>query len=241
MLRSGNQSWDEMSAEETTGRDTEPTGTAHSRRSRAFAHDYGRSRTASAGASRLVAAMKLLLPAMALSLIALVIAWPQLLPDEKEIKLGDARISVKDIDNLRMTEPRFVGVDEKSRAFEMTARSASQSSSDSNLVNLESPQADMVLESGKWVTVTSATGVFDKTSRMVDLDGGVVVYHDDGYEMATEYATIDMESQSVVSEASVAGHGPTGLVQSEGFQIFEGGKRILFTGKAHLILRMSGQ
>ncbi|HEY9568190.1 MAG TPA: hypothetical protein VIR38_08870, partial [Thalassobaculum sp.] len=56
---------------------------------------------AGARASRLVAAMKMLLPAIALCLVALVVIWPQLLRDPGEVVLRGERITPSDADTLR--------------------------------------------------------------------------------------------------------------------------------------------
>src|SRR3546814_2051917 len=91
----------------------------------------------------------MLLPAIALGLVALVVIWPQLLRDPGEVVLRGERITPSDADTLRVANPRYVGVDEKQRPYEIIADSARQERESSNDVHLVHPQADLPTEGGQ--------------------------------------------------------------------------------------------
>src|SRR5262245_47222395 len=61
--------------------------------------------------SRFVSLLKFLLPAAALTLIALLLLWPQMNP--VPTKVGFIKATVEDLENLRMRAPRMIGRDEK--------------------------------------------------------------------------------------------------------------------------------
>ena len=189
-------------------------------------------------ASRFVAAMKLLLPALALLLIALVVVWPNLLPDQSKFRLGEsARESGAALDGLEMERPRYVGVDENARPYQITADMARQQSESSTELLLSSPKADIVMSGDAWVALTAASGVYDREAERIDLSGGVTVFHDAGYEFSSKTARVDLANGVASGTDPVEGHGEAGSITGEGFEITDEGARVLFVGKSRMVIR----
>lgn len=185
-------------------------------------------------ASRTVALMKLLLPALALAIVALILTWPQLIPDHANFRLGDnpLRVTPSVTDGLTMDNPRYVGVDEQQRPFQVTARRASQVSRDANRLQLETPQADIAIAPDEWLALTAKRGIYDKNARTIDLDGDVTLYHDRGYTLSSPSARVSLSEGSVSGDQPISGHGPSGTVEGEGFRVLDRGARFVFTGKS---------
>ena len=191
--------------------------------------------------SRWVSGLKLLLPAAALVIVSLVLAWPQIMPDEKRFRLTPAKVTSEDTDSLRMLRPRFVGTDEKQRPFTVTADEATQSAPNSPRVQLTLPHADMTMESGAWVTVSARTGLYQRDAQTLHLKGRVDVYHDSGAEFHTEEALIDMAAGKVTGRQPVQGQGPAGTISGEGFEIINRGETVIFTGRSKVVLWPGGK
>lgn len=187
--------------------------------------------------SRAVTFLKVALPLIALVLLGLVLAWPQLNPDPREFRLGSADLGA-DIatDASRMMKPRFVGTDDDNQPFSVVAESATHAGSADRIL-LARPKADVTLKDGSWVAVDAQEGLYDRVRSTLGLRGQVQVFHDAGYEFVTEAADIDMAAGVAVGDKAVEGQGPFGHINSQGFQILDKGGRILFTGKARLELR----
>ena len=185
--------------------------------------------------SLFVGLMKVLLPAMAAALVLLVIVWPQLIPDER-FRIGVSQISLEQADSLAMLNPRFDGRDSSNRPFSITADLATQASGGSDVIDLELPKADITLEDGTWLALTAQTGRYRRKAETVEMQGDVVVFHDQGFEMRTEEAFIDLEAGTATGATPVEGQGPAGLLNAEGFQVTGRGARILFTGKSQMVL-----
>lgn len=184
--------------------------------------------------SRYVGVLKLLLPAMAAVLIALVAFWPQLRDRTGEFRLRFEPIGSQDAETVRMINPRFLGVDDTDRHYTITAGRATQL--DDGRINLENPKGDMALEDGSWVVLSANTGIYHKAQQLLDLAGGVNLYHDAGYEFHTEQASVDLQEGTAAGDTPTVGQGPLGHIRSEGFRIFDGGERVHFTGRARLVL-----
>jgi lipopolysaccharide export system protein LptC len=185
--------------------------------------------------NRLVGMMKLLLPATAVALIGLIVAWPQL-KTEGRFPLGPARINPNDAEVVRMVNARFHGTDEHGSPYAVTAVSATQPTGAPNVIQMEEPKADMTMQDGTWVALTAAAGVFHRDRHQVMLSGGVNVFHDQGYEFRSASAEVDLKGGTAVGNERVEGQGPFGQIQSEGFRILDRGHRLIFTGKARMTM-----
>lgn len=180
--------------------------------------------------------MKVLLPALAAALILLVVAWPQFTIDDGGFRLSVSKLAPDQADSLTMLNARFDGLDEKDRPYTLTADMATQSDSDKDLVELELPKADITLEDGTWLALTARSGEYRQKSRILDLAGSVSLFHDQGFELRTEAARVDLAKGVAEGAQPVQGQGSAGFIEAEGFRVLDRGARIIFTGKAHMIV-----
>ncbi len=186
--------------------------------------------------SMFVGFMKVLLPALAAALMLLVVAWPQFTIDDSGFRLSVSKLAPDQADSLTMLNARFDGLDDEERPYTLTADMATQSDSDKDLVELELPKADITLEDGTWLALTARSGEYRQKSRILDLTGSVSLFHDQGFELRTEAARIDLVKGRAEGAQPVQGQGGAGLIQAEGFRVLDRGARIIFTGKAHMIV-----
>lgn len=196
--------------------------------------------------SRWVAAARLLLPAVALTLLGGLLAWPTLFPDEKRFRLSKLSVNREEEATVRMLNPRFVGTDEAGRPYTVTATEATQLAipgavTKDSQVLLTQPKADLTGDKGDWVQVSAHEGRYDKDHQMLTLSGAVTLFHDSGYEMRTEQAQVDLARKHVAGILPVQGQGPGGdLAAEDGFEIVDKGQRVFLLGKSRVVLRDAG-
>lgn len=190
--------------------------------------------------SRRVAYLKLVLPGVALLIVTLILAWPHIGGEGKRVQLTGSRITVEDTESLRMINARYVGIDDQHRPYVITSVLASQASAHAPATDLQEPKADMTGTSGSWTAVTSHTGIYQKEAKLLDLAGEVSVYQDGGTEFHTDRASVDLGAGSAAGDDPVDGQGPTSVIKSVGFRIYDRGARVVFTGKARLVLYQAG-
>ena len=196
-----------------------------------------RSRRALNRYSRFVNTAKFILPLIAGLLIALVAVWPKLQPQERQFSLGfGVSANAREAADPGMLNPRYIGIDDGNMPFSITADLAKSGSGKSGTVELEMPKADVVLEDGTWLVLTAESGVYSRDEKNLALSGAVNLFHDSGYEIRTERATIDLDRGAASGETRVDGHGPFGELRSEGFQLESKGRKIHFTGKSRLVI-----
>ncbi|MGE0723980.1 MAG: LPS export ABC transporter periplasmic protein LptC [Alphaproteobacteria bacterium] len=186
--------------------------------------------------SRFVWLLRYLLPMLAIALIALVALWPQIYHSVDLFRLQTVQLDPSEVSTLRMTNARYQGIDQQNRPYLVTADVAIQNPKDKNFLALEGPKADITLETGAWVSLGADTGVYDNAQHTLDLIGDVRLFHDSGYTFETRSVRIDLNTTAAEGREAVAGHGPGGTIQAEGFRILEKGDVIQFTGKSRLVM-----
>lgn len=186
--------------------------------------------------SRFVTSMKFLLPALATALVLLVIAWPQMIPDQRSLNIDWKRIAQEQAKTLNMLNAHFSGVDENDQPFNVTADLATQAPGSEDVVELQHPKANLQTTEGASVGLSARLGHFDREVEVLDLTGTVHLTHDKGFEMTTETATVDLKEGTASGDSAVSGQGPAGELQAEGFRLREKGEVIIFTGKSRMLI-----
>ncbi|MBV8912726.1 MAG: LPS export ABC transporter periplasmic protein LptC [Acetobacteraceae bacterium] len=187
----------------------------------------------------MVLAAKLLLPVLAVLLLASIAAWPEIAKMTEQGRVAFRRAFSVDPDSGRMREPRYHGVDQRGRPYTLTATWASQTGP--NRIELGDPKGDMVLESGNWLQVEARNGVFIQHSELLDLSKDVVFYRDDGTVMRTQTAAVDIKQGAAASNDKTHAEGPFGVLDAQGFTLLDKGNAIQFQGPARLILNGSSK
>lgn len=183
----------------------------------------------------LVAVFKRLLPLAALGLLATVALWPEFESAADRGRVAFRRVAEVRPDALHILNPRYQGVDEQNRPYNVTAERALQSGQEER-VQLEAPRADLLLADGGWVYLEARQGVYDREANRLDLAGQVTIHHDDGTQFVTEQAQLDVRGGHAEGDVPVAAQGPFGTLTAEGFRLRDRGQVVLFTGRARVVL-----
>jgi lipopolysaccharide export system protein LptC len=190
--------------------------------------------------SRLLGLAKIVLPGTGLAILAVALLWQDIVPQA----VSGRSLPKLGLDALRrheMSAPKFVGADEKNRPYQVEAKSARLAHAKSDTVILEQPKANITLESGSWVAVTSRDGEFNQKTRVITLIGDVQVFHDANYTFKTERATFDTAKNRAWGDHPVFATGPKGTIESTGFRIEDKGQTIIFVGKTKVLLHLDNQ
>ncbi len=187
--------------------------------------------------SRRVHLLKLLLPAIGLSLLLLVAAWPRMRALLESVRLQPAAIDLRDARELQMVHPRYAGRDRHNHPYVVTAATGRQIPDRTDLLSLSQPRADLNLPHGATAVLTAQTGIYQSQTQLLDLFRDVKLVHQDGTAFRTASAHIDLGHDSAEGGDSVEGHGPSGDITAAGFRILSGGDTIFFTGHSILVLK----
>jgi lipopolysaccharide export system protein LptC len=177
--------------------------------------------------SRLIRALRVLLPAtIALIFIGLVgsVAWSTFNAQPKSARGGD--------EPIRLVKPRFVGRDDKGRAFVLTAQSAVRDRLDPQRVMLKTPS--LVLDDGgpDELRINGADGIFHEQNGKLELSGGVKLA-DVKNAFATSASLFDTKTGEVIGSAPIQGAGGLGEINAKSYGVYDKGERMVFKGGVH--------
>jgi lipopolysaccharide export system protein LptC len=193
------------------------------------------------GYSRFVTMMKITLPLIAAVLVGLVVVWPQFRDVREGFVIEITKLKNSIGGGQEVANARFTGTDQRGRPYTVIADSAAQVDGHPDLIGLEHPKADVTMQGGAWVASSAESGRFRRDDQILDLVGGVNLFHDQGFEMHSPSARLDLKRGTAEGDEKVDGHGPTGTISAEGFRVLDNGARVFFTGPARLVLRPDPQ
>lgn len=179
------------------------------------------------------AILKRLLPLLAVGLLVLLAVWPEVMRGADSARVSFRRVVGAAADGATLVEARYRGTDDAGRPFTITAGTVDQLPDQRIL--LGSPRADLTAD-GAWVLIESRTGTFIQNRQVVDLEGAVTIWHDNGMRLETPSATLDLRAGSAAGSEPVAGQGDFGTIEAEGFTLLDRGAVIVFQGRARMVL-----
>ncbi len=175
--------------------------------------------------SRLIRTLRIVLPAsIALIFLGLVgsVAWSTFSAQPKATRgSGD--------EPIRLVKPRFVGRDDKGRAFVLTAESAIRDRLDYQRVMLTKPA--LVLDEGgpDEMRINGAQGIFHEQNSKLELSGGVRMA-DTKNAFATAASLFDAKTGEVIGSGPIQGAGGLGEINAKSYGVYDKGDRMVFKG-----------
>ena len=191
--------------------------------------------------SRLVAVLRVMLPVAATAVLAGLMLWPTI---EEMIRPPPSPVLVdsgpeEEAAVGAMARPSFFGLDAQNQPYTVTGDVARASDPD-GVLELDNAQAGITLNDGTWLALRARTARYDEAAGLIELEGDVNVFRDDGYSVHTEHALVDIGTREAWGDAPVLGHGPDAEVAAQGFRVMNSGQTIVFTGQSRLRLRSVG-
>ena len=188
--------------------------------------------------SRFVSVMKRTLPIAAGAIIAIVLIFA-LLPRQSD-KVSLAYESMGRIENdLAMLKPRLTGSDQSGNPFVITADAAIQQGANTRKVLLKKVEADVTLDKNRWMNAEATQGYVDMEKSALTLTGGISIYSDDGYELHTAHANVDLKKGIFKGPNEVTGQGPMGTLRADTFELDRLTKRITLRGHVRMTINAS--
>lgn len=185
--------------------------------------------------SRRVALLKVALPAIGVTLLLLVVAWPRVAPLFDRFRFQ--AIDLREARELRMIDPRYAGTDHDGHPFVITAAVGRQVPERDDVMSLDKPVADVETHSGAKVVITADSGVYQTQTQYLDMFGKVTIKHENGSTFTTTAARLDAANNAAEGSAPVEGHGPQGDLSAEGFQLIDQGQIVILSGKSNVLLK----
>ena len=177
--------------------------------------------------SRAVRAMRILLPSvigLILAGLAGAIAYNALTAEP--VQPGETAAPI------RLMNPRFIGRDDKGRAFVITAQSAVRDPRDYQRVMLDKPALVLDEQGPDPMRLTANRGVYHEGTSKLDLHGGVRLL---GSKAAFDTASslFDTRTGEVIGSGPIHGSGSLGEIRAKSYAVYGEGERVIFKGGVH--------
>jgi lipopolysaccharide export system protein LptC len=184
--------------------------------------------------TRIIAKLRLWLPLLAAVVMLMLFLWPVLLPN---FKMSDVAKKIPDlvIDNLHYT-----GTDNKNEPYSLLAAQATRPAALRGIYDMTKPEGEITLQSGAWMDGKADFGRYDEIDKKLWLGGNVRMFHDKGYEVTTDEAQVDLNTDDAWSDKPVLIQGGFGTIRGVGFRFLDSGHTVVVEGPATAVLSLHG-
>lgn len=153
------------------------------------------------------------LPILAGLFLASIIIWPEInhLVHQDRAILREMRHIHAESGNI--VNAVYRDIDSHNHPYTLTARTAHQIGN--NHIDLDHPEADIILDHGVWLHLRSNHGVYLRHDQTLNLDGHVILYRNDGLLLNTPSADIDLDQGVMATHNWVHAEGPFGTQDAQ--------------------------
>jgi lipopolysaccharide export system protein LptC len=182
--------------------------------------------------------LKLALPA----LIGVVLAFLAFSPleEKQEISflLDKDKVDTAE-ERLKVTSAQYRGQDNDGRPFVLSARSALQATSATQVVEISDMSAQIQLDSGP-ARLLAGRARYNMENDQVDVAGPILLTAADGYQMRTRNVQLDMRARTLQSRGAVEGQMPLGNFSAARLQANLPDRTVVLSGRARLHIVQGG-
>lgn len=184
-----------------------------------------------------VRSLRLLLPIIALGLVAVVMIWPDMEKTVTPVKREE--IIPETTGRNELINPRFESKDKDMHSYIITATRAVQSLENQDIVMLEKPAATIALDDLTNIDAKAERGTYQQETQSLALDGRVVVSHSHGYTLKSESLNMSMKERRAWTDMPVRIDGPSGNIEAQSMKTDDTTGVLTFNGPAKMTLKES--
>jgi lipopolysaccharide export system protein LptC len=137
-----------------------------------------------------------------------------------------------------MAAPRLAGFTNDQRAYELTARAASQDVTQPNFLELQDITAKVELQDKAVVELKAANGLYDRKTEQLTLLDKILLKSTTGYEAHLTQAVVDVKGGNVVSSKPVEVKMLNGTLNANRLEVADKGEVARFEGGVVMILNL---
>ncbi len=191
------------------------------------------------GWSRLVAALKVLLPLTALALLSMLFLISNRINPEDALPYAEVDVEER-LREPRMTAPTYTGTTRDGAAIEVTAAEARPAASDTSGASATDVRARLTTPDGKLATLESISAQMTPNGEEISFFGDVHLDHSSGYEVTSDTMTARLDVMDVQSNTPVTVDGPAGRITAQSMRLTQSGDGadnylLVFNGSVKLL------
>jgi lipopolysaccharide export system protein LptC len=141
---------------------------------------------------------------------------------------------------VTMAAPRVAGFTRDQRAYDLTARAASQDITKPNLLTLQDLRAKVELQDKAQVEMTAASGVYDRNTEKLVLQDKITLSSSTGYEAKLTQAEVDTKTGNIASQNPIEVKLLNGTLNANRLNVDDKGDIVRFDGGVTMVLNLDG-
>lgn len=175
--------------------------------------------------------------ALAILLLAAFIAWLDPFRIVRDFPIELLKLSIKD-NKLVMDAPKLTGFTKDGRGYNITASSAAQDLTKTNVIDLEGIKANFVLTNDGMTELTAVKGTYDAKADIVRLTEGITIRSTAGYEGKLVDAYVEVKKGYVITEKPVDIIFNNGTLRADRMEVRDNGAHAFFEGGVKMVVRL---
>ncbi len=187
--------------------------------------------------SRFVRAAKLLLPSIAAVLIGLLLIFPSLRKDARDIRLDITRPKKSELEKLHVEDTVFYITDKKNRVNNFLADKIDETAPGSKLIKLVNPEGIVPSDDDTWLSLKAPVGYYNQNENLLELRDDVELFHSEGTSIKTPQAFYHFGQERGYGDKQVRAQGFWGNLTSEGFEFLNSESILSFTGHTDMTIK----
>lgn len=190
--------------------------------------------------SQIIGGLKILLPLVAIGSMSTMFLMSKSAPDQTKLPFAQSGL-VEKIRDQQLSQPYFSGTMKTGDAISLSAVSIRPDPEVSGRVLAKNVLTTLSEPSGNQVTLAGASGQYTGASSLLELDQGVQIVSQDGYQFSASDLKLNIETLGMSANGPIQGTGPQGIITADrlevsrknpqdGFLIvFKGGVKLIYT------------
>jgi lipopolysaccharide export system protein LptC len=122
------------------------------------------------------------------------------------------------------------GSDEKQQPFKYQADKGFEDKDNRDLIHLETFTGTMRQSTGSDLQISGSTGLYDRTSKKLNLEGNVAIDQGGKFNATMDKAEFDVEKRSLASKSPVKVKTQTGNIAADSLVSNDNGEKLVFKG-----------
>ena len=137
---------------------------------------------------------------------------------------------------LTVENAKLIGNDRNNKPYVITAKSSFKNSLDENLIQLNSVEADMTLNSNNWMSINTNHAIFNIFEKTIKTTEKVFIFYDDGTKLESSGLNYNVANGIGFSNSGVKMFGKWGIIEASSFSFDTSDHMIKFYNKPKLVL-----
>lgn len=189
--------------------------------------------------TRWVRRAKLILPSFAAILVGMLVLFPVLQQNEKDIYLDITRPKKGELEKLHVEKTILNITDKENKVHNFTADNIDETSPGSKLIKLTKPDGVMPVSLTDWANIQSPTGYYDQNQNTLRLTDNVEIFYSQGMNVSIPEIIFDFNTSTARSDKPAKAQGDMGDLTSESFEYNTKTGIMVFRGKTFVKIKES--